>query len=68
MPLVMILARVLLPVLPRQWIDSYLKQVVGMDSKKGREITMDVFSNPKMVKNHLMLGLQEIRGEILRNQ
>jgi len=68
MPLVMTLARVLLPALPRQWIDSYLKQVVGMDSKKGREITMDVFSNPKMVKNHLMLGLQEIRGEILRCQ
>jgi hypothetical protein len=26
---------------------------------------MDVFLNPKMVKNHLELGLQEIRGEIL---
>ena len=63
-PMMAILSRVMLLALPRKWIDSYLKQA-GMDCTRGREIAMDVFLNPKMVKNHLELGLQEIRGEIL---
>ena len=38
-----------------------------MDCTRGREIALDIFLNPNMVKNHLELGLQEIRGEILVN-
>jgi hypothetical protein len=63
-PMVTILARVMVHALPRKWIDSYLKQA-GMDCTRGREIALDIFLNPKMVKNHLELGLQEVRGEIL---
>lgn len=63
-PMMTILSRVMLLALPRKWIDSYLKQA-GMDCTRDREIAMDIFLNPKMVKNHLELGLQEIRGEFL---
>ena len=46
--------------LPRSWIDFYLKHVAGLDCTNGREIAIDVFMNPNMVKNHLLLGCQEL--------
>jgi pimeloyl-ACP methyl ester carboxylesterase len=46
--------------LPRSWIDLYLKHVAGLDCTNGREIAIDVFMNPNMVKNHLLLGCQEL--------
>jgi hypothetical protein len=63
-PLMTALTRVLTTVFPRNWIDSYLKQM-GMDCNRGREIAIDVFTNPNMMRNHLVLGMQELRGEIL---
>ena len=65
-PMMTVLTRVLTTALPRNWIDSYLKQM-GMDCTKGREIAMNIFMNTKMVKNHLVLGMQELRGEILHS-
>jgi hypothetical protein len=46
--------------LPRSWIDLYLKHVTGLDCTNGREIAINVFMNPNMVKNHLLLGCQEL--------
>jgi hypothetical protein len=63
-PMMTALTRVLTTALPRNWVDSYLKQM-GMDCKRGREIAIDIFMNPNMVRNHLVLGMQELRGEIL---
>lgn len=63
-PLMTALTRVLTTVFPRNWIDSYLKQM-GMDCNRGREIAIYVFTNPNMMRNHLVLGMQELRGEIL---
>mmetsp|Transcript_20439 Transcript_20439/g.41935 ORF Transcript_20439/g.41935 Transcript_20439/m.41935 type:complete len:414 (-) Transcript_20439:369-1610(-) len=48
-------------VFPRRWIDFYLERHVGLNCPKGRKIALDIFLNPKMMRNHLVLGLQEIR-------
>ncbi|KAL7498102.1 hypothetical protein ACHAWT_009864 [Skeletonema menzelii] len=47
--------------LPRKLIDIYLSKVVGLDCDKGRKITLDVCTHPRMVRNHLILGFEEIR-------
>lgn len=47
--------------LPRKLIDIYLKNVIGLDCDKGRKITLDVCTHPRMVRNHLILGFEEIR-------
>lgn len=57
--------RVLSSTLPRNWIDSFLEKVVGLNCAKGRAKALDVFMHPNMVKNHLVLGAQELRGELL---
>jgi pimeloyl-ACP methyl ester carboxylesterase len=49
--------------LPRKFIDICMKYVAGVECDKGRNIALDIFSSPKMVKNHLVLGTQEVRGE-----
>lgn len=48
---------------PTKWIDFCLDKVAGMDCAKGRNIALDVLLQPNMMRNHLVLGLQEIRGE-----
>ena len=50
-----------LSMLPRKFIDKYLNKVVGLDCEKGREITLDVCTHPRMIRNHLILGFEEIR-------
>jgi len=47
--------------LPRKLIDIYLNKVVGLDCDKGRKITLDVCTHPNMIRNHLILGFEEIR-------
>ena len=47
--------------LPRKLIDLCLKNVIGLDCDKGRKITLDVCTHPRMVRNHLILGFEEIR-------
>lgn len=51
----------ILATLPRCWIDSYLNKIMGIDCEYGRRIALDVFTHPRMVKNHLVLGFEEIR-------
>ncbi|KAL3783824.1 hypothetical protein HJC23_005317 [Cyclotella cryptica] len=46
---------------PSRLIELCMKKIAGVDCEKGRKIAMDVFLNPKMVKNHLVLGTQEVR-------
>mmetsp|Transcript_10060 Transcript_10060/g.14943 ORF Transcript_10060/g.14943 Transcript_10060/m.14943 type:complete len:372 (-) Transcript_10060:1232-2347(-) len=47
--------------LPRKLIDIYLNKVVGLECDKGRKITLDVCTHPNMIRNHLILGFEEIR-------
>lgn len=49
---------------PRRLIELCMEKIGGVDCDKGRKIAMDVFCNPKMVRNHLVLGTQEVRGEL----
>lgn len=49
--------------LPRGWISLYLDKAHGINCSKGREIALDIFMHPNMVRNHLVLGLEEIRGK-----
>lgn len=49
--------------LPQKWIDLYLEKVEELSCPKGRKIAIDVLMQPNMMRNHLVLGLQEIRGE-----
>ena len=49
---------------PRSWIDLYIKKVVGIQCDKGRKIALDIFMDSAMVRNHLVLGMQEIRGKL----
>ncbi len=46
---------------PRKLIDIFLNKVVGLECDKGRDITLDVCTHPRMIRNHLHLGFQEIR-------
>ena len=39
----------------RNWIDTYLDKVLGLNCAKGRKIAMDTFLNPNMMRNHLVL-------------
>lgn len=50
-----------LSMLPRKLIDVYLSKVVGIDCDEGRKITLDVCTHPRMIRNHLILGFEEIR-------
>lgn len=60
-PMLYNFVRVLASMLPRKLIDVYLNKVVGLGCDKGRRIALDVCTHPHMVKNHLVLGFEEIR-------
>ncbi|KAL9186277.1 hypothetical protein ACHAXT_005515 [Thalassiosira profunda] len=57
------LVRAMSATVPSSWIDLYLDKALGLNCKNGRKIAMDIFLHPDMVRNHLVLGFQEIRGE-----
>ena len=46
---------------PKKFIDIFLNKVVGLDCDEGRKITLEVCTHPRMVRNHLVLGFEEIR-------
>ena len=54
--------RILTATFPRSWIDLYLNKIMGLDCVNGRRIALDVFTNHRMVENHLVLGFEEIRS------
>jgi hypothetical protein len=60
-PLLCNFVRALTSTLSPKLIDTYLNKVVGLDCDKGRKIAVDVCTHPHMVKNHLVLGFEEIR-------
>ena len=60
-PTITSLVKVLSAVLPRKLIDIYLHKVMRLNCENGRRIALDVFMNDKMVRNHLVLGFEEIR-------
>jgi len=60
-PIVTNIVRDFFAKLPRSWVDAYLEKVVGLDCSKGRSIAIDIFMHPHMMRNHLVLGLQECR-------
>jgi hypothetical protein len=43
---------------------SCMEKIAGVECSTGRKIAMDIFMNHTMVSNHLVLGTQEVRGEI----
>jgi hypothetical protein len=49
--------------LPRKFVDICMKHIAGVECDKGRQIALDIFGSPNMVRNHLILGTQEVRGE-----
>jgi hypothetical protein len=51
--------------LPRKFVDICMKHIAGVECDKGRQIALDIFGSPKMVRNHLVLGTQEVRGETI---
>lgn len=63
-PLVITAVKFAQSTLPRRFIDLCMKNIAGVDCEKGRTIAMDVFLDPNMMRNHLVLGMQEVRGEI----
>jgi hypothetical protein len=60
-PIICNCVRALTATLPPKLMDLYLNRVVGLDCDKGRKIALDVCTHPDMVKNHLVLGFEEIR-------
>jgi len=60
-PTITSLVKVLSVILPRKLIDIYLNKVMRLNCENGRRIALDVFMNDKMVRNHLVLGFEEIR-------
>lgn len=60
-PIMTTLVRALSYTLPKRWIDIYLDKVACLHCTKGRKIALDIFMNEKMVRNHLVLGFQELR-------
>lgn len=63
-PVVTTSVRFVSSTIPRKFIDLCMKKIAGVDCDKGRQIAMDIFMDPKMMRNHLVLGTQEVRGEI----
>lgn len=61
-PVVTASVRFVSSAIPRKIIDLCMKKLAGVECDKGRQIAMDIFTNPKMIRNHLVLGTQEIRG------
>lgn len=49
--------------LPHKFVDICMKYIAGVECDKGRQIALDIFGSPNMVRNHLILGTQEVRGE-----
>ena len=49
--------------LSRKFVDLCMDKIAGVKCAKGRNIAVDVFLSPKMVRNHLVLGTEEMRGE-----
>ena len=45
-------------------LDLCMEKIAGVECDKGRQIAIDIFLSSKMMRNHLVLGTQEIRGEI----
>ena len=60
-PTITSIVKVLSAILPRKLIDIYLDKVMCLNCENGRRIALDVFMNEKMVRNHLVLGFEEIR-------
>lgn len=60
-PTITSVVKVLSAILPRKLIDIYLHKVMHLNCENGRRIALDVFMNDKMVRNHLVLGFEEIR-------
>mmetsp|Transcript_27565 Transcript_27565/g.66333 ORF Transcript_27565/g.66333 Transcript_27565/m.66333 type:complete len:380 (+) Transcript_27565:80-1219(+) len=60
-PTMTMLVGALSSIFPRDWIGLYLDKVLGVKCPKGRAISLDILAHPNMVKNHLVLGFQEIR-------
>ena len=60
-PTITSIVKVLSAILPRKLIDIYLNKVMRLNCDNGRRIALDVFMNDKMVRNHLVLGFEEIR-------
>jgi len=60
-PTITSIVKVLSAILPRKLIDIYLNKVMRLNCENGRRIALDVFMNEKMVRNHLVLGFEEIR-------
>ena len=60
-PTITSIVKVLSVILPRKLIDIYLNKVMRLNCENGRRIALDVFMNDKMVRNHLVLGFEEIR-------
>jgi hypothetical protein len=48
----------------RKLLDKCMEKIAGVECSTGRKIAMDIFMNHTMVSNHLVLGTQEVRGEI----
>lgn len=61
-PMLCAFVRLLTATMPRNLIDIYLSKVVGLDCDKGRKVALDVCTHSRMVKNHLVLGFEEIRA------
>ena len=60
------LVGMLLSIAKPEWIDNILlDKIAGIESAEARKVALDVFTNPDMVRNHLVLGLEEIRGECI---
>ena len=60
-PTITSIVKVLSVILPRKLIDIYLDKVMRLNCDNGRRIALNVFMNDKMVRNHLVLGFEEIR-------
>ena len=60
-PTITSIVKLLSAILPRKLIDIYLNKVMRLNCENGRRIALDVFMNEKMVRNHLVLGFEEIR-------
>lgn len=51
---------------PKKIIDVCMHRIAGVECDYGRSIAMDIFVEPNMMRNHLVLGAEEIRGEMKR--
>ncbi|KAL7544712.1 hypothetical protein ACHAWF_008079 [Thalassiosira exigua] len=60
-PMIVNLVGVLSSSMSQNWIDAILEKAGGIKCTNGRKIALEIFSNPDMMRNHLVLGSQEVR-------